>query len=160
MSKNGKTIKTVILVIVTLVVVAAVFLTVYFVEKNDKSRWDKSYIGSINQSDGLQWSVESVDFEGTLEGMSAADGKIWAVIKVSLTAKSDKTVKPSDFELEGVAPYTDAENYFAEKIKLKKGETHELLIAFEVTESVNELRLYCYGYAVAIGGSLQGEEIK
>ena len=71
--KDNKKLKIAMLVIVTLLVVTAVFLTIFLVEKNDKSRWEKSYIGQVNDGSAMQWSVESVDFARTIDGKSASE---------------------------------------------------------------------------------------
>ncbi|MDY4592871.1 MAG: hypothetical protein SO434_05685 [Eubacteriales bacterium] len=157
--KDNKKLKIAMLVIITLIVVTAVFLTIYFVEKNDKSRWDKSYIGQVNDSSGMRWSVESVDFARNIDGKSASEGNIWAVVTIEVTALKDKNIAPSDFDLSGVSPDKTIDGCLASKIKAKKGETQDIKLAFEVEESGAELRLYCYGYAVAIGSSLQGSPI-
>ena len=148
------------LVIVTLVVVAAVFLTIFLVEKNDKSRWEKSYIGQVNDASGVQWCVKDVYFVRTIDGNSAVEGKIWAVVQIDMTMLKDKTISPTDFELSGVSPDTTVEGYFASKIKAKKGETKVIKLAFEVEESGKELKLYYSGYAVNIGSSMQGTPIR
>ena len=148
------------LVIVTLLVVTAVFLTIFLVEKNDKSRWEKSYIGQVNDASGVQWCVKDVDFTRTIDGNSAGEGKIWAVVKIDMTMLKDKTISPTDFELSGVSPDTAIESCLASKIKVNKGEKRDIQLAFEVQESGAELKLYCYGYAVAIGSSLQGTPIQ
>lgn len=158
--KDNKKLKVAMLVIVTLLVVTAVFLTIFLVEKNDKSRWEKSYIGQVNDGSAMQWSVGSVDFARTIDGKSASEGKIWAVVTIDMTMLKDKTISPIDFELSGISPDTTIEGYLAGKIKAKKGETKVIKLAFEVEESGAELKLYYGGYAVNIGSSMQGTPIQ
>ena len=158
--KDNKKLKIAMLVIVTLLVVTAVFLTIFLVEKNDKSRWEKSYIGQVNDASGVQWCVKDVYFVRTIDGNSAVEGKIWAVVTIDMTMLKDKTISPTDFELSGVSPDTAIESCLASKIKVNKGEKLDIQLAFEVQESGAELKLYCYGYAVAIGSSMQGAPIQ
>lgn len=158
--KDNKKLKIALLVIVTLLVVTAVFLTIFLVEKNDKSRWENSYIGQVNDASGVQWCVKDVDFTRTINDKSAVEGKIWAVVQIDMTMLKDKTISPTDFELSGISPDTAIESCLASKIKAKKGETKVIKLAFEVEESGKELKLYYGGYAVAIGSSLQGTPIQ
>ncbi|MGN0797235.1 MAG: hypothetical protein ACI4M5_03430 [Christensenellales bacterium] len=158
--KDNKKLKIAMLVIVTLIVAVAVFLTIFLVEKNDKSRWEKSYIGQSIDSSGMQWCVKDVDFMRTIDGNSAGEGKIWAVVTIDMTMLKDKTISPTDFELSGVSPDTAIESCLASKIKAKKGETKVVKLAFEVEESGKELKLYYSGYAVNIGSSMQGTPIQ
>ncbi|MGN0765726.1 MAG: hypothetical protein ACI4MO_04530 [Christensenellales bacterium] len=158
--KDNKKLKIALLVIVTLLVVTAVFLTIFLVEKNDKSRWEKSYIGQVNDASGVQWCVKDVYFVRTIDDKSAGEGKIWAVVQIDMTMLKDKTISPTDFELSGVSPGTTVEGYFASKIKAKKGDTKVIKLVFEVEESGKELKLYYGGYAVNIGSSMQGTPIQ
>ncbi|MGN0789413.1 MAG: hypothetical protein ACI4MY_05695 [Christensenellales bacterium] len=158
--QDNKKLKIAMLVIVTLIVVTAVFLTIFLVEKNDKSRWEKSYIGQLNESSGMRWSVESVDFARTIDGKSASEGNIWAVVTIDMTMLKDKTISPADFELSGVSPNSTIEGCLTSKIKAKKGETHNIKLAFQVEESGKELKLYYGGYAVVLGSSMQGTPIQ
>lgn len=158
--QDNKKLKTALLVIITMIVVAAVFLTIFLVEKNDKTRWEKSYIGQTNESSGVLWCVKDVDFTRTIEGKSASEDNIWAVVSIDMTMLKDKTISPTDFELSGVSPNSTIEGCLTSKIKAKKGETKVIKLAFEVEESGKELKLYYGGYAVVIGSSMQGAPIQ
>lgn len=156
MSKSWKNI---VLVLLTIVVVVGVFLTIFFVEKNDPRNFPEKKIGEMCSADKVDFCVKSVDIKKSIEGVTAEDDNVWLIINVELTANKNFTIKTSHFNVDKIKLSKNVPNCMSDSQKINTGEQKSIRLAFKVPESSKTWRLYCFGYKVVLGSSLIGQPI-
>ncbi|MDE6361822.1 MAG: DUF4352 domain-containing protein [Clostridia bacterium] len=157
------------LVVVTLAIVVAIILVIYFVQKNDAdSKIKTGAIGqtvSTSQADVCVKDMQKLQSHGSL---TAEDGKCFLLVSVEIKANKKLTVSTSKFEIK------DGKNITAEgreqipsgdmtleiiacegEIALQKGESQTYQILYEVEDNrVASYYLYAYGAKIDLGGTV------
>lgn len=98
--KRNKRIKFISLILFTLIIVVAVVLIVYFVDKEDKKPSTVYGIGETMPCRGVDVTVLDVDFRQSLDGVSAGENKVLAVLYVRVDGKTYR----KDLKVDGAEP--------------------------------------------------------
>lgn len=146
------------LIVLTLAVVLAVFLIVFFVNKADENNQIKdAHIGQQLESKKLSFKVNDMKIKNSFADIVASDGKCLMVVNVTATAKKDVELKRQDFSIEkGEQKYSESEEYnLLDSINLKSGQSVEFYLVFEVAQNqMASFYLTAYNYKIDLGGSM------
>lgn len=158
--------KTIGLVVLTLVVVALVFLVIFLVQKNDEEKQKaeqlkSAHIGEPLSCDGFQMTVSHLD--NTLEeigSLKAQEGNCFLLIEIKIDAEKEVTVKKSDFSVEDAKSVSaDTQDYeiLSEDTIVKAAEERTFYLLYEVEKGrLESFYLTAYGYKTDLGGTSQG----
>lgn len=90
------------LIVLTVLVVVAIVLVIYFVQKADlDGRIKKGAIGQTLSAKSADVCVSHMNISQSVGGETAADGKCFFVLTIKFDAKKDMTVVPDKFEVKG-----------------------------------------------------------
>ena len=124
-TKKKKVIRIVTFVALTIVVILAVVLTMYFVQKNDKDKKIEYITGDINQTiENGSYNYKVYD----LKSYQVEEGKARLVISIEIEAKEDLALNLSDFKVENYA--LESESGF--KNSLNSGEKLDFQLNYVV----------------------------
>ncbi len=158
--------KTIGLIVLTLVIVALVFLVIYFVQKNDEEKkkaeqLENAHIGETLECEGFQMTVSHLD--NTLEeigSLKAQDGNCFLLIEIKIDAEKEVTLKKTDFSVEDAnSVITDSQDYeiLSDDTTVKAGENKTFYLLYEVEKGkLESFYLTAYGYKIDLGGTPQG----
>lgn len=146
------------LIAITLAVIVAIILIVYFTQKSDDdSALKRGGIGqtiSINRADIVVMNMELRDAVGDLR---ADEGRCFFVINVAFKAKAKLVLSPESFEVIGgrqVFPVEDGTSFFSNSLTLKKGEECNVNLAYEVeSDRIESFYLKVFNAKIDLGGS-------
>lgn len=157
------------LIVVTLAVVIAIILVIYFVQKNDAdSKIRTGAIGQIISTPQADVCVKDMQKLRIFGALTAEDGKCFLLVSVEIKANKKLGVSSNKFEIK------DGKNLTAEgrqqipsgdttidiiasegEIILKKGERKTCQILYEVEDNrVASYYLYAYGARIDLGGTV------
>lgn len=145
------------LIVLTVLVVVAIVLVIYFVQKADlDGRIKKGAIGQTLSAKSADVCVSDMNISQSVGGETAADGKCFFVLTIKFDAKKDMTVVPDKFEVKGGRRILHgADGYLNEKAALKKGESKTFKLVYEVENNrVDSYFLYGYGVQIDLGGTV------
>lgn len=150
------------LIVITLAVVLAVFLIIFFVNKAEKeklenSRETSSYIGQLCKADDLDYKVFDNKKFQEFGDLKADEGNCFLLIGIELTAKKDITVKTKDFKVDdGIFAEATSEEYYIlnEDKDIASGEKIVFYLLCEVeSDRIESFYLHAYGYKIDLGGT-------
>lgn len=150
------------LIVITVAVVVAVFLIIFFVNKSEKEKLESSketssHIGEVCTRDDLDYKVFANVKLSEFGELKADKGKCFLLIGIEITAKKDLTVKADDFKVDdGKAIVTDDGEYvmLTDSKELKSGEKTTFYLLYEVqAERIESFYLHAYGYKIDLGGT-------
>lgn len=140
-------------------VIVAVIAVVLLVQKyGGKEENSKGAIGQTLSSSAAELRVQDVKLLSEVEDKVAAEGKYFMLAKVKVTAKKKLTLEDSAFSLSGgtAVKTQSGEHWFAEQVALKKGESKEFYLLYEVeAERAASFYLTAFGCSVDMGGSVK-----
>ncbi len=149
------------LIVLTVVVVAAVILTVYLVQRSDDSQKLKNaHIGQKLTCKDFEFSV--VDVKNSLRefgGETPVDGYYFMAVTVVVNAKKNIKIDAQDF------PVADAKHIYADQdgydvlddkgIYLKGGQDMKFALIYEAeAERAVEFYMRAFGYKINLGGTV------
>lgn len=162
---SEKTKKIIGLVVLTVVVVALIFLVIYLVEKNDREKklqeqLKNAHIGETLACDGFEMKIASLDTLTELDGLKAADGKCFLLIEVTANASKDVVLSASDFTVKDAKAVESQDvtyDFIGENLQIKAQETADFFLLFEAEKGrIDSYYLTCYGYRIDLGGTFDG----
>lgn len=145
------------LIVLTVLVVVAIVLVIYFVQKADlDGRIKKGAIGQTLSTKSADICVSNMRISSSIGGETAADDKCFFVLTVKFDAKKDMTVVADKFEVKGGRRVLQsADGFLNEKASLKKGESNTFKLVYEVENNrVDSYFLYGYGVQIDLGGTV------
>ena len=142
-TKKTRLIKIISLILVTLIIITAVFLVIYFVNKNSKI--ENGQIGKVIEFSNFNFVVSTIKLENLEEDFVKLE------IYIKIDAKKNSTIKVSDYSLSA----KDAEILSSEGLgneeKIKEGDSLNFVLAYKLKSTQIEQYLYCYKYKIALG---------
>ena len=138
------------LVVITLAIVVAIILVIYFVQKNDDdNKLRTGAIGDTVSTSQADIHVTSMSMTNYEDGLFAEDGKCFLVLSVEIKANKKITVSSDKFEVK------DGKNLTAEdESVLKKGKSKSFRLVYEVERNrIASYFLYAYGARIDLGGT-------
>lgn len=158
--------KTIGLIVLTLVVVALIFLVIYLVQKSDvekqKAEQLKSaHIGETLDCDGFVMTLTGLDNKREeIWSLKAQEGNCFLLIEIAVDAEKEVSLKQSDFSIkDGDAVYgqIDEGELLEDSITVKAEEKKTFYLLYEVKKGrLESYYLTAYGYKIDLGGTLQG----
>lgn len=145
------------LIVLTVLVVVAIVLVIYFVQKADlEGRIKKGAIGQTLSTKSADICVSNMKVSEYANGEAAAEGKCFLMLSIEFVAKKDMTLVPDKFEVKGGRRVLhSADDYLNEKTALKKGESRTFKLMYEVEKNrVDSYFLYGYGVQIDLGGTV------
>lgn len=148
------------LVALTIAVVVAIILIVYYVEKADLD--EPTAKGGIVQTlttRDYDLVVEDLDKLGSFADKTADSGQIFFLVKVSMTARKDIKISPDKFVVaDGKRIKTSADGYefLNGRTSIKAGETKDFYLMYQVKKDrMESFFLRAYNCKVDLGGSME-----
>ncbi|MDE7208902.1 MAG: hypothetical protein K2O31_03385 [Clostridia bacterium] len=129
------------LVVVTLAIVVAIILVVYFVQKNDDNdRTVYGHYGEVTETSQAYLNVTDRYVCQTYEGVSAVDGKLFLIVDVEVKAKKKLALASDKFYLNAAVNVTsgyvggEGEGWETSVVEstLKKGQCQSIRLIFEI----------------------------
>lgn len=155
--KRSKILKATGLVVLTVLIVVSIFLSIYFVNKNNPNDKEavNTFVGNANATDFGAFTVTGRELKKSINGQVPKEGNVFFVISMDVVARDkNMTIKKSQFNFSGYKA-KKIDGYFYKDMKLKAGEKSSIKIVYEVPVSNREMFLYCYGYRVKMGNSIE-----
>ena len=145
------------LVVVTIAVIVAIILVVYFVQKNSDSRKTVyGHFGEATETSQAYLNVMDRYLTEVYDGVSAQEGNRFLVVDIEIKAKKKLTLASDKFYLNAAVNVTGG---YAGEGKvweideagsvLKKGQSQSIRIIFELDEN-RQSDCYLYGYGANI----------
>ncbi|MDE6189675.1 MAG: DUF4352 domain-containing protein [Clostridia bacterium] len=154
------------LVVMTIALIVAIILIVYFVQKNDiDSRLKNGSIGQTVSTSQAEVCVNDRKISKDFSVVTANGDKVFLLVKVEITANKKLTLSSKDFEVKDGLNVTNAyssdngHSFAAEEseVVLKKGESATYDLVFEVDGNrVESYFLYALGARIDLGGTVVG----
>lgn len=150
------------LIAITVVVIVAIILVIYFVQKNDAD--GKLKTGAIGQTVSTSQAdvcVKNMRIFKSLDGLTAEQGNCFIWLSVEIKANKKIFVSCDKFQVNDGKNVTEI--YYAGskeidcdgEIILQKGESKTLELAYEVqAERVASFYLFAYGARIDLGGTV------
>ena len=143
------------LVVVTIAVVVAIILIVYFVQKSDEDKKLKyGHIGQVVSTSQADICVKDWTVVADADGYTVGEGKCIYLLKVEIKANKNIRVSSSKFEVK------DGKNLTAEGIQreeyFKGGRSETFEILYEVESNrIESYYLEAFGVKIDLGGTVQ-----
>ena len=158
------------LVVITLAIVVAIILVIYFVQKNDDD--GKLQTGAIGQTVSTSQAdicVKDMRILQSVDGLTTEEGNCFLQLSVEIKANKKITVYSGKFEVKDGKNVTFAERHYPTSgdeimavtpceggVTLKKGESESYTLLYEVKNNrVESYFLYAYGARIDLGGTVQ-----
>lgn len=147
------------LVAITIAVIVTVFLIIFFVNRCEKNKIEKSsHIGEICTTDNLEYKVFNNIKKTEFESLLANEGKCFLLIGIQVKAKKDITIKSSDFKVDDgqfVNASSDEYDILNSQRQLKSGEETKFYLLCEVeNDRIESYFIHGYGYKIDLGGTV------
>ena len=157
------------LIVTTVLLIVAIVLIVYFVQKNElDGRIKTGAIGDIVSTAQAEVHVSDMkisdEFTVGDTVYTAHDGKVFMTVYVEVTAKKKLTLYSGDFEIKDGVNVTNeysspnGNSFCAEEAQtvLKKGERKTFTLRYEVDEGRTQSYFLCaLGAKIDLGGSVR-----
>ncbi|MDE5655146.1 MAG: DUF4352 domain-containing protein [Clostridia bacterium] len=161
------------LIAVTIAVVVAIILVVYFVQKSDDD--GKLQTGAISQTVSTSQAdicVKDMRVLQSVDGLTAEEGNCFLQVSVEIKANKKITVDSGKFEVKGGKNVTNANRHYDTssgdeileviacegETTLKKGESKTFNLLYEVEYNrVASYYLYAYGARIDLGGTVPAQ---
>ena len=147
------------LIAITVAVVVAIILVIYFVQKNDEDK--KLVTGAIGQTVSTSQAdicVKDMSILQSVDGLTAEDGKCFLQVTVEIKANKKIRLSSDKFEIKDGKNVTFAERRYPTsgdevmsvipcegRVELKKGESGSYKLLFEVEKRFDSHFLFAYG---------------
>ena len=157
------------LIALTVVVVVAIILVIYFVQKNENDgKLKYGHIGQVVSTSKADICVKEWRKAEDVEGYTIKDGKCVYLLKVEIKAKKNIRVSSSKFEIkdsknltaEGIKRFSSGDETLQviacereEYFKSGRSETFEILYEVEDNRVVSYF-LYAFGARIDLGGTV------
>ncbi len=156
------------LIAVTIAIVVAIILVVYFVQKNeDNGKLKTGAIGQVVSTSQADICVKDMRILQSIDGLTAGDGKCFLLLSVELKANKKINVLSDKFEVKGgknvmsewrqeISSGATMEDVIAnggELFKAGREETFNLLYEVEYNRAESYF-LYAYGARIDLGGTI------
>ena len=160
------------LVVVTLAIVVAIILVIYFVQKNyEDGKIQNGHIGQTVSTSQADICVKDMRILQSVDGLTAEEGKCFLLLTVEIKANKKITVSSDKFEVKDGKNVTNAERRYPSsgdetmtviscegEVTLKKGESESYNLLYEVEDNrVASYYLYAYGARIDLGGTVSAE---
>lgn len=139
-SKKFKTLRTIGLISLTILVVVGIFLTVLLTEKN--SKFEYIDIGQTIELEELNFKVYDVSFE------NIDDKNIKVIVYIDIVCKKDQTIKTKNYSLDNGSLLNST---FGESIKMTKGENSQYILSYSVNKDKKGYFFNAYHYKYRLG---------
>lgn len=146
------------LVAITIAIVVAIILVIYFTQKNaDDSKLKTGAIGQTVSTSKADILVKDVRILQSIDGLTAEDGKCFLRVCVEIKANKKITVSSNKFEVKDGKNVTNAERSYPSgdeslivvscesEIVLKKGESESYELLYEVEKRFAGHYLIAFG---------------
>ncbi|MDE7079192.1 MAG: DUF4352 domain-containing protein [Clostridia bacterium] len=152
------------LVVLTLVLIVAIILIVYFVQKSDsESKLKTGAVGQTVSTSQADVCVKELRVAQSVGEVEANDGKCFLLVRVEITANKKIKASSVDFEVKDGVNVTNGytshngHSFMVDAIEytLKKGESETFDLIFEVeSERAESYYLYAFGARIDLGGTI------
>ncbi|MDE5755872.1 MAG: hypothetical protein K2I23_02145 [Clostridia bacterium] len=158
------------LIAITIAVVVAIILVIYFVQKNeDDGKLKTGAIGKTVSTSQADICVKDMRVLQSVDGLTAEDGNCFLLVSVEIRANKKITVSSDKFEVKDGRNVTNVERRYPGsgdetmaviscegEIVLKKGESESYNLLYEVKNNrVDSYFLYAYGARIDLGGTVK-----
>ena len=147
------------LIAVTIAIVVAIILVVYFVQRNeDDGKLKTGAIGQVVSTSQADICVKDMRILQSIDDITAGDGKCFLLLSVEIKANKKLTLSSGKFEVkDGINLTADGKGFIAldGETTLRKGESKTFNLLYEVEYNRAESYfLYAYGARIDLGGTV------